>query len=584
MILMVILICNFLYAAKKTESIKNSNKNNDLNMSKEEIIREAEKVANMTDPWVKEFERLYSDKDNQIWKEAINRKPSSTEVSNLGSQIENDSDYKNFLIKFKKIKTTDDVDELLNKLEERLKLNPDKTAFDGNATKSLALKFIGSQLLPFRAYKGFIYRMVPILSKTSPRAVHSFILSSVLITDNLIKNLLPNPRWKALFDYMAEPPSLTTNGKFTSYDAVVKSRFDYESNIQEFLFEELLPDLQLLKARMEIIKKDLIASNTNIIWDNSIFYNNENENSVGEDRYRKLVTADFLFCLSALDANIGTIYYLNSYNLNGYFNLLGQLGKLYGFDGLPKKENLKHSISDEFHIHDFMSKMFKDRESINNFLHAFLVTGGPASERKHVFDNFRKQYNSGVLVENKVLHAIPNKTNFKTRMALAYNAFKSSFEYAENAWTNIQSNKEDVTTLSYLMDSVNPASRTLGIGFDNVKNMFEGQNDIKSALTNETIKVNLKKIMVDDPIEDLYDLLPTETLKKERYLSKSIGKKVLYYRNYEFGRSTAWNFQAYKKLFPDLTDDGDSVRMHMRVLSQSWGGVMAALPLSFVMF
>ncbi len=509
------------------------------------------------------------------------RSPAAANVSDMSKEISNDADYSEFLKKFKAIKNTNDVEALLDWLDDKLVTSkPGNNQFKIETTSSLPLKFIGSQLLPLRAYKGFIYRMVPVLANVRPRAVHSFILSSVIQVDSLIQGFVPRARWKAIFDYLAEPPIVSalegkSEGRFKTLADISDKRFTNEFQVQAFLVNEVLPSLILARERLESIGAEMKQGST-VVWDNSIYHDDSNMRMDSQDLFRRLTMPDFYAANASLEANMGAIYYLSAYNLDGYFNLLGELGKQYGIDGFP---DLKEDLTLD-NLTSFIAAAHQGKEEMSLIMKAGTIAGGPAKARRNVFKKFR-------VTHPKILSAADG-SEFNKRMKGAYDRFYASYQFTALAWSEIKNRRGNNDEVSILVDGVNPGSRTTAIGIQNMANMFTGAAPIQSSLTQEQASVNLERFFVSDPIKDLFQLLPTqfdEGKSKGKILEKIVdGKNKKIYRNYDVGRSTGWNKDAYAKLFPNLTDGSDDIRNHVRVLSQAWGGWMANLPLTFVMF
>jgi len=115
--------------------------------------------------------------------------------------------------------------------------------------------------------------------------------------------------------------------------------------------------------------------------------------------------------------------------------------------------------------------------------------------------------------------------------------------------------------------------------------MVEGRAQIRSGITGEVVVVDLPGFFSNPP-QDLKAFLPTEFESSQEWknieLKDGTGKvHKLKARNYEVGRGVNWDSATYKSIFPEISS-GKSVPESIRILSQSWGGWMAAMPLSEV--
>ena len=134
-----------------------------------------------------------------------------------------------------------------------------------------------------------------------------------------------------------------------------------------------------------------------------------------------------------------------------------------------------------------------------------------------------------------------------------------------------------------------PFQRTIKARFDNLKYMIGGSRKIASVITREEVLVNLPawydESSCPKDLKKLFGIAPFRDEKKDEFISdKEITideQKVTLppFRNYLKGSSINWDLSQYSQIFPGVMN-GQQLIDSARILSQSWGGGLIAMPLA----
>jgi hypothetical protein len=458
---------------------------------------------------------IFSDR---IKKQERNRKIAS-EMDQEFFENKMSKEFKVFRDEFLKIKTADDLDNKLIELEK----NFDKYPND--------LKFAASQLIPLRALRGIVWRLIPTVENT--KIAHSILLTQVKSLAVNLKIFLPTDQWNAAFDYITKP--FVENGIFPFvHTGEVVSQFSKGSElaVQSFFRSTIIPMMKKSAERLESI--DL--GEDGVVWDNKLLYGPGSFPSA-MDRYSLAGEVERHIALMYLDGAISESMYQSAYSMEGSLKMNQEIGKLYGFDS-------------------FLSS----------------VDGVPAEKRVEIiksgkFQNWGKLFQDGTDWLNSSWYFL-NK----------------SVEHADIAWSGL---KDREVSEVFVADSsfAMPFQRPINMRMDNIKKMMNGETKIKSFITEETTNVNIKAFYLSPP-KDLKDLYATQFEKGEEMLSLNLqtknGAKSIKYRNYLKGRPTNFKIEVYQQYFPGVKNTSDLQRA-ARILSQGWGSFSVATPLASYM-
>lgn len=379
------------------------------------------------------------------------------------------------------------------------------------------LKLVASQIIPLREWRGFVYRFRPLAEKA--RVVHSMLLTTVQDMASNMRIYIPTRQAEALFAYMTQP-----------YDGV--TQFKEAEDLQQWAVQRVYP--AMVKATDRVRALDLSRP---VVWDNKVFYgigsfpdNLDRYSLVGEPERRAL--------LAASHQGMAFTTAFRAYSVKGLFDLSVRLGKLYGFDGFLGGQ----------------------------------VEGAPMEDR---VAQFRRYPNLFLLYADGA-----------DWTQLSWRHVRESVYWTAAAWEEIKDKPESE------LSALNPIffqtfRRGIGNQINDWKALVAGPTTLRSRVTNETVTVHLEQLYRNPPA-DMKSLMPTAFEGGPRSTSMQIkqrdsrGREVaqaVEYRNYFRGRATDWNLSAYKPWMTSLSS-GAEVGRAQRILSQSWGGSLMAMPLT----
>lgn len=424
---------------------------------------------------------------------------------------------KKFREEFLKIKTADELDSKLTELDK----NYDKLASDD-------IKFIAAQLIPMRAMRGLVWRLIPTVEDT--KITHSLLVTQVKSLAVNMKIFLPTEQWNAAFDYVTQP--FVQNGQFpfvAAGEAIAQFPKGSEVYVQAYVRSTVLPMLRTSAKRLE--KLDL--TDDQVVWDNKLLYGPGSFPSA-VDRYALVGEVEKQNSLMNIYGTMSELAYQSAYSQEGGMKMNQQISKLYGWDSILGQ-----------------------------------VDGVPASKRVKVireaqYRNWGKLFNDG-----------------QEWLNLSWNYLARSVEHGDLAWTAMKN--RPVSEIYFADNSRSlPFQRPIGLRLDNLKKMIEGPAMIRSFITEETTTVNLKDFYLNPP-KDLKDLYATQfeggSEMNSMSLKTNAGVKKFSYRNYLHGRPTGWNVEVYKRYFPQV-NSGSDLQNTARILSQGWGSSTIAMPLA----
>lgn len=478
------------------------------------------KMAPFNDSWTAELSAPWNAHHNDLVAKMKKQEKSRKIASELDQEFfegKMSPEMKKFRDEFLKIKTADELDAKLTELDK----NYDKLQAED-------IKFIAAQVIPMRALRGLVWRLIPTVEDT--KITHSLLVTQVKSMAVNMKIFLPTDQWSAAFDYLTQP--FVQNGQFPFNDAgeaVTQFPRGSEIHVQAYIRNVVIPMLKTSASRLE--KLDL--SDDQVVWDNKLLYGPGAFPSA-MDRYSLVGEVEKQTSLTYLYGTLSELSYQSAYSQQGGLKMNQQISKLYGWDS-------------------FLGQ----------------VDGVPAAKRIKVirdpqFASWGVMYDDG----QKWLNA-------------SWAFLARCIEHGDLAWTAMKSRP---VSESYFADNsaALPFQRVIGLRMDNLKKMIEGPTMIRSFITDETTTVNLKDFYIN-PVQDLKDLYATqfeagEEMKSITLQTKS-GAKKLTYRNYTRGRPTGWKMEVYKKYFPKI-NSGKDLETTARILSQGWGTSAVAMPLA----
>ncbi len=389
-------------------------------------------------------------------------------------------------------------------------------------TQDNDLRFFAAQLLPLRELRGLVWRSRPIFSQS--KITHSVVLTSVKSAVTNVKIFLPTEQWEAGLQYVSEP--------FVR-DGVVASEFKSEADLVAHFAGPVREAVLLAAQRVQAI--DL--KDKYIVWDNKLLFGKASfQDDI--DRYRLVGEVERLSALASLHGTLAQIAYQRAYSAENAVKLTQEIGRLYGVDGF----------------------LFSQ------------VDGAPSQKRVEILRKPAYR-NFGTL--------LPDGAKW---MELSLQHLQETVRLTSAIWSQIKTEDRPLTE-AFLFDSSSARAfeRSNDLAIANMEAMVEGRTKIRSGVTGETVLVDLPAFYRNPP-QDLKEFLPTKFKGGGEWrtvqLTDGAGKvHSVRARNYEVGRGIDWKSDVYQSIFPEL-GSGQDIPKNVRVLSQSWGAWMTALPLA----
>lgn len=209
--------------------------------------------------------------------------------------------FRDFRDTFLTIKTKEEVEKFLLKMDAEYDSYPDD------------LKFYAAQMVPFLGLKSFSYKMYPLLKRE--KITHSVLVSRVLDFASFMRINFPTEQWDAGFRFASEP--------FVADE----ERFNNSVELQAYISSTLYPSF--MKAAQRIQALDFKGNK--IAWDHKLFYGTASF-SDNFKRYRYLGEAERVATLSSLHEGMAWMKRFTAYNVKGSMKLAKDLGTLVGID------------------------------------------------------------------------------------------------------------------------------------------------------------------------------------------------------------------------------------------------------------
>lgn len=445
----------------------------------------------------------------------------------------------------KGITTVEQLDQIINKYSEPAKYN----------SLSNQAKFVALQLRSLKSFKSFIFRAKIYIGNIS--ATRTMIVTALRTQIAGIQSFFPVlgnssvNHWEVVFNYITQnTPNMGSEIK-TDQDLYVfftQLTYDYAQIVNDF--------------------KDIVTSNFKPIWWDNKLYMSFASFASEKDRYVLLDKPEMYALYSAALMNLSTLSSTTAYSFDGLQSSIKSIGRLFGID------NIGDGITG-------------------------IITGQGADGMSSY---------SRIKVLNSHPRLFTLVPDGKKRMSLAYDYLKASVRAARVSYEETKKLPEGKQNL-FDARVANAFNRIGNTSFANIDNLVDEKEAVTSAVLNgERVKVSLKNFY-DNPPERLSDLYPTKwDLSSEGKKLKIPGysNKGQYLRNYKHGMALEWNLEPYKKLFPEIKgykassapqsptavtysnvtgeDKTNEVPKYARILSQTWGSAVFAIPLGAAIF
>ena len=429
-------------------------------------------------------------------------------------------EFRKFRDEFLKIKAAADLNQFL--------VNAD-THFD--QFKENDTRFFAAQVAALRPLRGVIWKVIPVFNKSNQKMVHSFLVTIVRSIASQMKLLLPTDQWDAGFAYITQPYIEDRDQKSMG---TLAARFNDESELMGYFAGPVYDSLMQAGQRIAAIK----LKGKSMVWDNQLLYGKASFVD-GLDRYRLVGELEKLNTLSAIHATLASIAYDRAYSCEGLVSLYGKVGNLYGIDAFIKT-----------------------------------VDGIPSTKRVAVLKSAEFDHYGRILFDGH------------DWMKKALKHIQDSVRLSSDSWEKIKTSKRKPNEV-YLFDTsfAETSQRTNDLRQENAKAVVAARAELRSSITGETVVFDLPNFF-NFPPADLKSFLPNHfedgTPMIQVSLTETSGKKVdTEYRNYFVGRADGWDWNVYKLIFPELKgpEDAKKIKDYVRILNQTWGTSILALPL-----
>lgn len=410
----------------------------------------------------------------------------SRKLASAPSEAQMSAKYREFIDKVLALKTTAELDALL-------------MAADTNyASYPADLQFMVAQLIPLRAYRGYIYRLRPLVTKA--RVTDSLLVTSAKGIMGGLTALMPQQHNQLILDYITQPFG----------DDV--ATFQTEKQMQGHSRAMIYPAVATAALRL----KNLNLDGQTVLWDNRVVFGRASFPDNVDDRFRVIGEAERLSALSAAHANLYSLAFSSSYDLTGLMKIQKGFSELVGFDsmvgeidGLSAKKRVK-LINDQV-----------------NYLKRTCDNPPPDKDPKCMRLAFAH------------LHASVNAAN---------SVFEITGKSPDDTWR--------------LMDpaTFRPFERMNRLALSLQQELVnEGEADVRSNVDGggSVARVNLRKFFDKPPIS-LKVFLPTGFDESPEYFSRVVKGQKIVYRNFRAGRAIAWNEEEFARYIKGGTTEQNS--------------------------
>ncbi len=377
----------------------------------------------------------------------------------------------------------------------------------------LDLRYFAAQFVSLKPFRGIVYRLTTLAKKE--KITNSALIVAVQSIVERYTVHFTNAHSSAMLNYIIAP--------YTSKKGYVTSQFETASVFQNYLATEVYPSAAKSLARLQKLE---IGKET-VLWDNKVVYGTTSFVD-GLNRYKILADVDRLATISSIHTGLASLSYACAYNLDGITSLIKDEGLLIGLDGFK------------------LGKV----DGANDFERVKLLKSDNFSSLFTLRDN-------GVAWTERALVHLRQGMNY-IRIVWEETKNRPAHEYAM-----INSSK------------IIPWESNIEVNLTMAENLLREKTQIRSAITGETIIVDLPSFFTNPP-KDLKSLLPTSFDLKNKMIDTKLKSKdtelnKISYRNYHYGQATDWNLISFKTVFPELKS-GKDVKVATRIFSEAWNG------------
>lgn len=424
------------------------------------------------------------------------------------------------------VRTVEELDAIINKYSN-----------DGTYKKlSPQAQFLALQLRALQPFKGFIFRAKLYIGGIS--ATRTMIVTALRAQMAGIQSFFPLNdgsavnHWEVVFKYITEA------------SPGIGSEILTDDDLYAF-FRKLTAD----NARIVNDFGALVESGQSIWWDNKLYMSFASFASE-KDRYILLGKPELYALYSASAANTSILYSTTAYSFTGLREAVMKVGQLFGID---------------------------------NVIDAAIAAGdGKGADGMSSYTRIK------VLRQQPKLFV--RVADGDARMKLAYSYLVSASRSARASFEATKKLREGDDNL-FDVRVANAFNRVAGTSFANIDQLIDEKEPVASAIVNgERVRVSLKNFYYDSPkaLSELYPRNWDLGSEGRKVTVAGYSAKGQQQRNYKYGMATEWDLAPYKKIFPDMEGAANGrtkdVPKYVRILSQTWGSSVFAIPLGSAIF
>jgi hypothetical protein len=430
--------------------------------------------------------------------------------------------YKDFRKKFLAIKSTNALDALLADLEA----NYDKHPAD--------LKLVALSLASVRDFRGFVFRASPIFDQSS--IIKSQVMTGISRLFRSMRIHMPGAHHAIVQDYVNQPdPALAKSKGY---------RWTDEDGLRAFFVTAVYPTHVQMVKRLKaldlsppvVIDSQFLATplkSSDVAPATQIFGEAERNN-----------------LLSSLYGELYGMAFVAAHSMNSMIELSYELGKLVWSDSTRSDDYIAGITN--FEVVNVMRK----------------------KRFKHYFNLMPK--------------------NGPAWMISAHKHLKASVDYALLYWNEIKnqpvSQKPDFDPAGILQGFKDTEAHLLAM-----KEFLTKRTEVRSEVTGETAVIDIPNYFANPP-KDRKEMLPIAwkgvqntgsenwdsgpSITAQRFVNHKVDGGTVKVPDFTIGEPVSWNLGKYKPYFPEVKNDKD-LETALRVLDQSWGAWLPAIPFSF---
>jgi hypothetical protein len=390
-------------------------------------------------------------------------------------------------------------------------------------------------MIALKPLRGVVWNLRPLFEKGEDRlfgklrgnfATHSAAVTMLRMVAQTTGLYLPTAQSAAMFDYLTIP-------RKTMH---LKDRFDSVAKFQTFLRGPVLTALDT--AAKEIEPMHLVKGKSYVFDYQTVMGKDAFRDGIGQ--FGAYGDAEVLLTSAAIYRGLHNILVFNAYNQDELMNVMGDLAKMYGVNGV---------WSDEL--------------------------GVSTREKVEVLSSYAKK---------GFLKLRTSRSNAKLGQGYMDEAFKYldlSVQRTKDAYDILATLPGGVNTVLNPLFFKSDLQPELGQGVAKLEAAMKGKTPVRNVVTGKSIEIDIPNFYHNAP-PDLLMLLPRPIPRGQQLefsLKNDIGE-TLTYRNYREGQPKSYVASEWKRLFPNVSADTNMSEV-FRNLAYSRGPALILGPLSY---